>query len=67
MGPKNAQNTDNGFGFEFFERGDEIWVSLLNVETKEQSKPKKFKQMSARKLMATALGERKGVLVVKFV
>jgi hypothetical protein len=40
--------------------GDEIWVLFLNAETKEQSKQwmhthsqklKKFKQISARKLM----------------
>jgi hypothetical protein len=46
--------------------GDEIWVSFVNVETKEQArqwmhtyspnKLKRFKQMSARKLMATVLG-----------
>jgi hypothetical protein len=42
--------------------GDETWVSFVNVETEDQSKqwmhthspnqPKKFKQKSARKLMA---------------
>jgi hypothetical protein len=30
------------------------------------NKPKKFKQMSARKLMATAFWDRKGVLMVEF-
>jgi histone-lysine N-methyltransferase SETMAR len=48
----------------------------VNVETKEQSKqwmhthspnrPEKFKQMSARKLMAAVLWDRKGVLMVEF-
>jgi glycine cleavage system protein P-like pyridoxal-binding family len=48
----------------------------VNVETKEQSKhwmhahlpnkPKRFKQMSARKLMATVFWVRKGVLMVEF-
>jgi hypothetical protein len=43
--------------------GDEAWVSFVNVEAKEQPKQwtntftkqaeKKFKQTSARKLMAT--------------
>jgi hypothetical protein len=56
-------------------RGDETWVSFVNVETKEQSKqrmhthpnkPKKFKRTSARKLMATFSWERKGVLIVEF-
>jgi hypothetical protein len=45
------------------------WASFVNVETKEQSKqwmhthspnkPKKFKQMSTRKLMATVFWNRK--------
>jgi hypothetical protein len=49
--------------------GDETWVSFVNVETKEQSKqwmrthspnkPKKFKKMSARKLMASVFWDRK--------
>jgi hypothetical protein len=58
MGSENAhrgaQNTDNGFGFDFLEHshkddneflshtvqetGDETWVSSVNVETKKQSK-----------------------------
>jgi hypothetical protein len=48
----------------------------VNAETKEQSKqwmhmhspskPKKFKQMSARKLMAAVFWDRKGVLMVQF-
>jgi hypothetical protein len=38
----------------------------VKVETKEQSKPKKFKQTSARKLMATVFWERKRVLMVEF-
>jgi hypothetical protein len=66
-----AQSSEDGFDFlerchkdgdEFLNhtarvKGDETWVSLLNVETKEQSKqwmqthspnkPKKFKQKSA--------------------
>jgi hypothetical protein len=57
--------------------GDEIWVSFVNVETKEQSKQwmhthspnnlKKFKQtFSARKLMETVFWDRKGVLMVEF-
>jgi hypothetical protein len=57
--------------------GVEIWVSFVNVETKEQSKkwmhthspnkPKKFKQtLSARKPMVTAFWDRKGVLMVEF-
>jgi hypothetical protein len=40
----------------------------VSVESKEQStnQPKKFKQtLSARKLMATVLWGRKGVLVVQ--
>jgi hypothetical protein len=58
-------------------RGDETWVSFVNVENKEQSKQwmhtclpnklKKFKQMlSARKLMASVFWDRKGVLMVEF-
>jgi hypothetical protein len=54
-----------------------IWVSFVNIETKEQSKqwmhthllnnPKKFKQtLSARKLMATVFWGRKGMLMVEF-
>jgi hypothetical protein len=49
----------------------------VNVETKEQSKqwmhtllankPEKFKQMSARKLMAAVFWHRKGVLMVKLI
>jgi histone-lysine N-methyltransferase SETMAR len=56
--------------------GDETWVSFVNVETKEQSKqwmhthspnkPKKFKQMSASRLMAAVFWDRKGVLMVGF-
>jgi hypothetical protein len=48
----------------------------VNVETKEQSKQwcthihqpsqKKFKQTSARKLMATVFWERKGALTAEF-
>jgi hypothetical protein len=48
----------------------------VNVETKEQSKQwinnhspnktEKFKEMSARKLMATVFWDRKGVLMVEF-
>jgi hypothetical protein len=55
---------------------DETWVSFVNVQTEEQSKqwihthspnkPKKFKQTSARKLMATVFCGRKGMLMVKF-
>jgi hypothetical protein len=59
------------------ETGDETWVSVLNGETKKQSKQwmhthspkksKKFKQtLSARKLMATVFCDRKGVLMVEF-
>jgi hypothetical protein len=57
-------------------RGNETWVLFVNVETKEQSKqwkhiyspnkPKRFKQMSARKLMATAFWDKKGVLMGDF-
>jgi histone-lysine N-methyltransferase SETMAR len=53
-----------------------MWVSFVNVETKEQSKqwmhthspnkPKNCKQTSGRKLMATVFWDRKGVLMVKF-
>jgi uncharacterized damage-inducible protein DinB len=67
----------NGFGLDFLEqyhkdgdellnhiiRVDEIWISFMNVEIKEQSKqsihshspnkPKKFKQTSARKSMVS--------------
>jgi hypothetical protein len=49
--------------------GDKTWVSFMNVETKEQSKQwmhahspnklKKFKQTSARKLMAAVFWDRK--------
>jgi hypothetical protein len=56
--------------------GDETWLSFVNFETKEQSnhwihihspkKLKKLKQTSARKLMATVLWGRKGVLMVEF-
>jgi acyl-CoA thioesterase len=56
--------------------GDETSVSFVNVETKEQSrqwihthslnKPKKFKQTSARKLVAAVFWDRKGVLMVEF-
>jgi hypothetical protein len=52
--------------------GDEIWVSFVNAETKEQSKqwmhtrspikPKKFKQ----KLMETVFWDGKGVPMVDF-
>jgi hypothetical protein len=48
----------------------------VNAETKEQSEqwmhthslnnPKKFKQTSARKLMASVFWDRKGVLMVEF-
>jgi hypothetical protein len=38
----------------------------VNVETKEQSKVKKFKHTSARKLMVTVFWHRKGVLMVEF-
>jgi hypothetical protein len=50
--------------------GDETWISFVNAETKEQSKqwmythspnkPKKCKQTSARKLMATVFWGRTG-------
>jgi O-methyltransferase involved in polyketide biosynthesis len=53
--------------------GDKTWVSFVNVETKEQSKQwmhahspnklKKFKQTSARKLMAVIFWDRRGMLV----
>jgi hypothetical protein len=56
--------------------GGETSVSFVNVETKGQSrqwihthspnKPKKFKQTSARKLLAAVFWDRKGVLVVEF-
>jgi hypothetical protein len=57
--------------------GNETWDSLLNAETKEQSKQwmhthspnklKKIKQtLSASKLMATLFWESKGVLMVEF-
>jgi tRNA(Ile2) C34 agmatinyltransferase TiaS len=86
-----AQNAENCFDFDFLEQyhkygneflnniiqvtGDEIWLSFLNAETKEQfkqwmmhtnspNKPKKFKQTSARKLMVTVSWDRKGVVVV---
>jgi hypothetical protein len=89
-----AQNAENGFGLDFLERyhkdgdeflshiirvtGDEIWVSFVNVEIKEQPKqwrhihspeePKKFKQTSsARKLVATVFWYMKGVLMVEFI
>jgi hypothetical protein len=55
--------------------GDETWVSCANVETIEQSqqwthtysphKPRKL-TLSARKLMATAFWDMKGVLLVDF-
>jgi hypothetical protein len=56
-------------------RSDETWVSVVNVETKEQSKqwmhthsldkPKKFKQTSARKLVAAAFWDSKVVLMLE--
>jgi hypothetical protein len=86
-----TQNTENGFGFEFLgqyrKHGDEflnhiiicdeVSISFMNVETKQQSKqwmqthspnkPKKFTQMLfARKPMATIFWDRKGVLMVEF-
>jgi hypothetical protein len=77
-----AQNAENSFGFDFFKPyykdgdeflnhivrilGDETRVSFGSVETKEESKPKKFKKASARKLMATVFWDRKGVLMVEF-
>jgi hypothetical protein len=57
--------------------GGEIWVSFLNVETKEQlkqwmhthspNKLKNCKHMSYRKLIAAVFWDRKGVLMVEFV
>jgi hypothetical protein len=54
--------------------GDEICVSFLNVEPKEQSKqwmhthsankPKRFKQTSARKAIVNVFWDRKGVMMV---
>jgi hypothetical protein len=48
----------------------------VNIETKEQSKlwmhthspnkPKEFKQLPSRKLMATVFWDRKGVMMVEF-
>jgi hypothetical protein len=56
--------------------GNEMWVSFVNVETKEHSKAvdahtftkqaKKFKQMYACQLMAAVLWDRKGVLMLEF-
>jgi hypothetical protein len=57
--------------------GDETSVSFMNVEINEQwkqwmhihspNKPKMFKQtLSARKLMATVVWDRKGILTVEF-
>jgi hypothetical protein len=37
------------------------------MHTHSPNKPKKFKQMSARKLMAAIFWNRKGVLMVEFV
>ena len=65
---------------EFLDRivtGDEIWVQLVNAETKEQykqwmhthspNKPKKFKQtLSNRKMMAAVFWDRKGNLLTEF-
>jgi histone-lysine N-methyltransferase SETMAR len=66
-------------GDEFLDKiviGDETWVKFANVETKEQSrqwmhthsllKPRKLKQLSDRKLMATVSWDRKGVLLIEF-
>jgi hypothetical protein len=76
-GHRCTQNAENFFSFDFLEQyhkdgdefvshivrvtGDEIWVSFVDVETKEQSEQwmctyspnerKNFQQMSARKLM----------------
>jgi hypothetical protein len=36
------------------------------MHTHSPSKPKKFKQMSARKLMASVFWDRNGVLMVEF-
>jgi hypothetical protein len=56
--------------------GDETCISFVNVEIKQQSKQwmhthspnklKKFKQISARKLIATGFWDGKGVLMVEF-
>jgi len=56
--------------------GDEIWVSHIIPESKQQSlhwkhtgspKRKKFKQMiSTRKIMSTIFWDRQGVLLVEF-
>jgi hypothetical protein len=81
MGSENAhgcaQNVENGHEFLYhIVTGEETLVSFVNVQTKEQSKqwmytyspnkPRKFKQMSARRLMATVFFYRKGVLMVEF-
>jgi hypothetical protein len=57
-------------------RGDEIWVSYVNVEMEEQSKQwmythspnkkKNFKQTLFGSHKATVLWDRKGVLMVEF-
>jgi hypothetical protein len=58
--------------------GVETWVSFVNVETKEQSKQWVYthhqtnrkhlkKRLSARKLMAAVVWDRKGMLMVEFV
>jgi hypothetical protein len=87
MGSKNAhgcaQNAEHKDCDEFLNHiiqvtGAEIWVSFVNVETKEQlkqwmhthslNKLKKFNQtLPARKLMATVFQDRKGALMVTFV
>jgi hypothetical protein len=36
------------------------------MHTQSPNKPKEFKQMSVRKLMATVFWDRKGVLMVEF-
>jgi hypothetical protein len=56
--------------------GNKTWVSFINAETKEErkqsmhtyspNKPKKFKQMSVRKLIATVFLDNKGVQMVEF-
>jgi hypothetical protein len=38
----------------------------VDAHTHSPNKPRKFKQTSARKLMANVLWDRKGVLIVEF-
>jgi histone-lysine N-methyltransferase SETMAR len=68
--------TEGDQGFDHIVTGDETWIAYTNIESKRQSmqwrhssspKSKKFKQASSvRKIMATILWDRKGILLIDF-